>query len=313
MNFASFLKFNLAALAQISHRHSHFIAGKYFIILTLCLLMVLACNEQKKYDSKKDYFALASHLLDQGKDSLAFIEYTKNKEFIGFCSDYDKVCFAQLVQDFDNNDDAIKILNTLNYKDENVNYLRIAHSSIFEKLQSTDGWKNFIAKFYNHYPKCYHDMGYNAKLCRLLDTIHLNDQLIRAKYDPNHQELTINKLREIDAYNLPIIDSLLNTGADTLLPKHCYLTFFIIIQHSNIELMEKYLPKFKSYADEGKILKSVLVMMVDRISVNKFGYQLYGTQFDFDEKGNYILTKVDSPEKLNERRKEIGLSPLKQH
>jgi hypothetical protein len=254
---------------------------------------------------------VARQLLKQGKDSLAFIEYTKNKAFIEFSSDYEKVNFAYLVQDFDNKYDALKILNTLNYKDENENYLRIAHSSIFEKLQSTDGWQNFITKFYNHYPVCYKDMGYNAKLCRLLDTIVLNDQLIRSKFDANHQELTIKKLREIDAYNLPIIDSLLNTDADTLLPKHCYLTFFIIIQHSNIELMEKYLPKFKSYADEGKILKSELAMMIDRISVEKFGYQLYGTQFNFDAKGNYILKKVDSLKKLNERRKEMGLPPMK--
>jgi hypothetical protein len=217
---------------------------------------------------------------------------------------------AYLVQDFDNKDDALKVLNTINYKDENVNYLRIVHSSIFEKLKTTVGWQNFMTNFYNHYPNCYADMGYNPKLCRLLDTIYLTDQLVRAKFDPSHQEKTISTLRAIDAYNLPIIDSLLNTSADKELPKHCYLTFFIIIQHSNIDLMEKYLPKFKSYADEGKILKSLLAMMIDRISDEKFGYQLYGTQSEVDANGNFKLIKVDSPQNLNNRRKEMGLPPL---
>jgi hypothetical protein len=241
---------------------------------------------------------------------LALLEYTKNKELIEFCSDYEKLNFAILAQDYNNKDDAFKILNTINFKDENVNYLRIAHSSIFDKLKSCDGWKNFTKNFYVHYPDCYEDMGYNAQLCRLLDTIHLTDQLIRAKFDAKHQEESINKLQQIDAYNLPIIDSLLNAGKDKDLPKHCYLTFFIIIQHSNHELMEKYLHKFKTYAKEGKINNSELAMMIDRISVEKFGYQLYGTQKYEDENGNLKIIKVDSPKKLNDRRKDMGLLPI---
>jgi len=53
-----------------------------------------------------------------------------------------------------------------------------------------------------------------------------------------------------------------------------------------------------------------LAYLTDRIAVFELKPQLYGTQFDWNEKGELSPEAFDDVEKVNERRKAVGLNTL---
>ena len=83
--------------------------------------------------------------------------------------------------------------------------------------------------------------------------------------------------------------------------------FFYTIQHSDIELMEKWYPEFKQLADTDEANKRHCAMMEDRLLMWKGKKQIYGTQYQVDKNGESKLWEVEDPENLEERRKSIGL------
>ena len=52
--------------------------------------------------------------------------------------------------------------------------------------------------------------------------------------------------------------------------------------------------------------------MTDRIAVFENKPQLYGTQFDWDEKGELSPNLIDDLKKVNQRRKSIGLNSIEE-
>ena len=67
--------------------------------------------------------------------------------------------------------------------------------------------------------------------------------------------------------------------------------------------------------DLGNINPLNYAQLVDRVRIYEGKNQLYGTQFTSIEgkKDTYKLHKIFSQEKVDFRRKEIGLEPLKQY
>jgi hypothetical protein len=55
-----------------------------------------------------------------------------------------------------------------------------------------------------------------------------------------------------------------------------------------------------------------LAFLKDRIAVFEGKLQLYGTQFDWDKLGNLSPNPFDDLNKVNERRKSIGLNTIEE-
>lgn len=55
-----------------------------------------------------------------------------------------------------------------------------------------------------------------------------------------------------------------------------------------------------------------LAYLVDRIAVLEGKAQHYGTQFDWDENGELSPSAIDEIEKVNQRRKQLGLNSLQE-
>jgi hypothetical protein len=89
---------------------------------------------------------------------------------------------------------------------------------------------------------------------------------------------------------------------------------WLVIQHSigQPEFMKKSAELLKSAGDENKADPKSLAYLTDRIAVLEGKPQLYGTQFDWDKHGNLSPNLFDDLNKVNERRKSIGLNTIEE-
>ncbi|MEM8524391.1 MAG: DUF6624 domain-containing protein [Bacteroidota bacterium] len=81
-----------------------------------------------------------------------------------------------------------------------------------------------------------------------------------------------------------------------------------IIQHSPVELKQKYAPLMKASILKKESQPRHYARLIDRMLINQGQPQIYGTQTTRDEGGNLVFYEIDAPEKVNERRRAIGLS-----
>lgn len=85
---------------------------------------------------------------------------------------------------------------------------------------------------------------------------------------------------------------------------------WVVIQHSSLELQQKYLPKFIKAAEEGKIKGELIAMMQDRICCTLGKPQVYGTQGNYDENGAFVPAAIEDSVNVDVRRASMGMMPL---
>jgi len=109
----------------------------------------------------------------------------------------------------------------------------------------------------------------------------------------------------IDAFGYPTIDKV---------GKEANEAAWLVIQHSigQPEFMKKCAKLLEIAVSESKADSKNLAYITDRIAVFEGKPQLNGTQFDWDENGNLSPNIFDELNKVNERRKSIGLNTLEE-
>jgi len=109
----------------------------------------------------------------------------------------------------------------------------------------------------------------------------------------------------IDAFGYPTIDKV---------GKEANEAAWLVIQHSigQPEFMKKCAKLLEIAVSESKADSKNLAYLTDRIAVFEGKPQLNGTQFDWDENGNLSPNIFDELNKVNERRKSIGLNTLEE-
>ncbi len=87
---------------------------------------------------------------------------------------------------------------------------------------------------------------------------------------------------------------------------------WLVIQHAIGQpvFMRKCKSLLQAAVEKKKANPLHLAYLTDRIAVFEEKPQLYGTQFDWDINGELSANTVDDLEKVDERRKAIGLNPL---
>ena len=86
---------------------------------------------------------------------------------------------------------------------------------------------------------------------------------------------------------------------------------FLVIQHADVAVQERYLPVLRQRVDEGEARPAWLALLVDRIRVARGKSQIYGTQSRFNaDTGESELFEIDDPARVNERRALRGMKPL---
>ena len=85
---------------------------------------------------------------------------------------------------------------------------------------------------------------------------------------------------------------------------------WVVIQHSSLELQQKYLPKFIKAAEGGKIKGELIAMMQDRICCTLGKPQVYGTQGNYDDNGVFVPVAIEDSVNVDVRRAALGMMPL---
>lgn len=126
-----------------------------------------------------------------------------------------------------------------------------------------------------------------------------------------------------DSLNLIRVSNILDSigfPGKSMVGDSAYLATFLVIQHSDLKNQERYLPVFQKAAGENEIEWKFVVLMIDRVKVNKNEKQIYGTQAHgaVDPKTGYITGEaefypIEDEAHVNIRRQKVGLSPIEEY
>ncbi len=164
---------------------------------------------------------------------------------------------------------------------------------------------------------------YNYELISILDSIHTNDQKYREKMDEIAQEygLQSKEMKEIwktttemDSINLEKVKRIINEygwlGPDVI-GNQGNKTFFLVIQHSDIQTQSAYLPILREAVKNNNAKAANLALLEDRVALAQEGKQIYGSQIgQNDETGEFYIFPIEDPENVDKRRSEVGLEPI---
>jgi hypothetical protein len=117
-----------------------------------------------------------------------------------------------------------------------------------------------------------------------------------------------------DSIDLGIVTHLLDTygwiGTDSIGPGGS-TTLWTVIQHSDLDIQEKYLPMMRTAVKQGRAHADELAYLEDRVALGEGKKQLYGTQFKMDPKTKaYTLAPIEDEPNVDKRRTAVGLEPL---
>lgn len=91
-------------------------------------------------------------------------------------------------------------------------------------------------------------------------------------------------------------------------------TAFLVIQHADIDVQEKYLDVITKAADAGEVAWSSVALLIDRVNLRKGAKQIYGSQISRDQNtGEYYFAPIENPMKVDSIRATVGLGPLQKY
>lgn len=142
----------------------------------------------------------------------------------------------------------------------------------------------------------------NPSLVKEIYHINNNDQ----KYRHSEEGKKITNNQEIlDKKNQTIIDSLYKAHKKyigrSLVGKKFESVMWAVIQHSTVEMMERYLPIIKKAVMEKQLEVTPLKMLIDRYYGLKYGYQIFGSQ------GSEFGFKTADDQTKKEIKKKYGI------
>ena len=166
----------------------------------------------------------------------------------------------------------------------------------------------------------------NQPLSQELEKIFDDDQKYRLLVDSAEKisgkdSPQLDSLRKIirlqDAKNLTRVSELIDKygwlGVDDVGRKG-HQAQFLVIQHSDIDTRKKYLPVMREAMERGKAAPSEVALLEDKIMLDQSGKQKYGSQVKYNSADNtYELYPIEDEATVNDRREEMGLSPLEDY
>jgi len=210
-----------------------------------------------------------------------------------------------------------KIAQNGNYTDLGV----ITTDTDLNSLHNDKRWSDIIEIVKSNKEKA--EANFDKPLIATLDTIYQEDQKYRMeldsigkKYGRRSEEITAQWkiINHKDSINLIKIKKILDErgwlGTD-IIGFYGNLTLFLVIQHSDIETQEKYLPLMREAVNNGNAKASDLALLEDRVALRKGEKQIYGSQIGQDIKtGEYYVLPLIDPDNVDKRRVQVGLPPI---
>jgi len=123
----------------------------------------------------------------------------------------------------------------------------------------------------------------------------------------------INQMVAIDMQNRIEIESILSKYGwieQSKIGEKAAEGIFYIVQHSDLDFMERYFPQFKKLVAIGEASATRCAQMEDRLLMWKGKKQIYGTQASNDIRPDkkMVIWPIENPSHVNELRKKIGFT-----
>ena len=262
-----------------------------------------SCYEAKNYKLSTEYF---------GKAFQSKPDFKKNY--------YNAACAASLANDKKKSLIWFKTsinngFNNLNHINSDTDLDNIRKEKKFVKIVAELQKKNEIT-----------ESKYDKPLQKELLEIYRNDQEIRTEFMSaqkkyGYQGKQIDSLGKImgirDSLNLLKVVKILDekgwVGKDKV-GQQANQTLFLVIQHSDLKIQQKYLPSMREAVLKGNADAGSLALLEDRIALREGRKQIYGSQIGTNPitKTQYVLP-LENPDKVDERRSSVGLEPLAEY
>jgi hypothetical protein len=247
---------------------------------------------------------------------LAFQQEMKDKTDL-----YKAACASALAGDREN---AFKLLN-LSIENGFVNLSHLKSDTDLVTLHSRAEWDQLLAKLQVKLGQNASD--YNQEAATILKDVYKTDQGLRTELSAAEKAYGFNSAKTDSLLKLMLYHDSLNTIAVTrILDEYGWLgadqvgdngnsTLFLVIQHSNLKIQQKYLPMLQKAVREKKANSRFLALLEDRVAMREGKKQLYGSQLlpIPDQPGKYYLSPLIDPDNVDKRRALIGLNPIAEY
>lgn len=163
----------------------------------------------------------------------------------------------------------------------------------------------------------------NTRLCH----IHDRDQEVRHKIVKHQQSGNIDSLIfyaeqmvEIDLENQQYVASIIDShGIPANLSEKAYSAIFLTVDHADLDFQKRYFKPLMEAAKQGKIKRSEICTLHDRILMHSNRRQLYGTQTQsrqtiiegqkIEQQTNYVWP-IRRAKSVDKRRSKIGMATM---
>lgn len=166
----------------------------------------------------------------------------------------------------------------------------------------------------------------DSMLKQKIDSLYAVDQQVQtdiiSAYQNNAEKKVIESLYTIkeEAFkrHIPVLKELINKKG---LPGYRQVgqessdNFMAMVNHGyyDVPFQQKVAKLGKKQAKQKNISTPALAMMIDKMKIKSGQKQIYGTQLDYTDKGEAIATNLRRPATVDQRRKKMGLSILKDY
>lgn len=210
---------------------------------------------------------------------------------------------------------------------ERIKYRKLDHllqDSDLTSLHADSRWSGLVDLVRANKQEYEKDLDF--PLMAKLDTIYDLDQKYRKQIGDIEQEFGRDSdemkahwqlINHTDSLNLIEIKKILDERG-WLGPKVIggkgNSALFLVIQHADLETQKKYLPMMREAAKLGHARSSSLALLEDRVALRSGERQIYGSQIGRDpDTGEFYVSPLIDPEKVNERRAEVGLGTIEEY
>lgn len=125
------------------------------------------------------------------------------------------------------------------------------------------------------------------------------------------------QMQRIDAQNLPRVTALIDRygwPGRSLVGDDGSTTAFLVIQHSDLATMQKYVPLMRAAAAKGELSHANLALVEDRILTYQHKPQRYGSQLQTNPQTSKLeFLPIEDEAHVDARRASMGLGPIAEY
>jgi hypothetical protein len=289
--------------------------SKLFLLLLLTCFYAFGQDYRSTIAQAEQLYNIKNYAKSTSKYKEAFTIEQKNSNDY-----YNAACSAALSG---KKDLAFEWLNQA-LKNGWTNLQHMKSDTDLKTLHNDKNWDKLIAAIQQEIDKG--AVGIDKPLQAELIAIYNDDQTIRQHYmtalkEFGNQSKQADSIAKImgykDSINLIKVKDILDKRGwvgPNKVGAQANMTLFLVIQHSDLETQQKYLPMMREAVKNKNAQSSALALLEDRVALGEGKKQIYGSQIGYDSKTkkNYVLP-LEDPDNVDQRREEVGLGPISEY